>query len=149
MLSIISTLGLGLLLFLEQAWTFKASDTVLIYTVSVIAFDVLTATVPGSVARLPVREIVLVRLGTYALLLAWVCFGSHGTQPVAEQTRAPEGTSHLFSGVFLAWIDPVLVNGYKNTLADVDLPPLHGSIKPKLVRTTALQAWDQRSKFFI
>ena len=63
---------------------------------------------------------------------------------ILNKPQAPEELSGIFSSVFFTWINPILIQGYKNILADQNLPPLRQDLKPEVTRQAMIQAWYQR-----
>ncbi|KAI1271579.1 putative ABC transporter [Xylaria sp. FL0933] len=64
----------------------------------------------------------------------------------ASKCQSPEELHGVLGKVLFTWINPILLQGYRNTLVDQELPQLSPDIKPEATRKAILQAWSQRTK---
>jgi ATP-binding cassette, subfamily C (CFTR/MRP), member 1 len=61
-----------------------------------------------------------------------------------DELRTPRQLAGLLSRLFFAWINPVLLKGYRDVLSNDDLPLLDPSLSSRHLRHEVLQAWEQR-----
>lgn len=144
-ISAIAALSLSPLLFFEQQRSFKPTDSTKIYLVTSILCDVVLLTIPfGIISHPDMSHPVTVRCSAHLVLLI---LESHGKRNVEKNSQSPEELNGVFSRIFFAWINPILLRGYQSILVDQDLPPLSRDLKPAVTRKAILRAWDQRSLF--
>ncbi|TVY68841.1 ABC transporter FUM19 [Lachnellula suecica] len=89
---------------------------------------------------------ILVRCFMHMILLV---LENHGKRPalnVFNKSQSPEELSGILEKVFFIWINPILIQGYRNILVDQDLPPLNRDLTPEVTRKAILQTWSQRIK---
>lgn len=143
--SLIAGLGLSLLLFLEHQRSFKASDLATLYLILSIICDVILLTMPSKLAaHIVVLHPVLVRCSMHLALLVLEFRSKHQAFGDVNNSQSPEELNGVVSRVFFTWINPILLQGYKNILIDQDLPPLSHDLKAKVTRKAILQTWNQR-----
>ncbi|KAF8851871.1 putative ABC transporter [Acephala macrosclerotiorum] len=145
LVSIVASLGLSLLLFLSQRRLIQPSDLATLYLVASILCDILLLTIPSgppSYFRYPVLLQCLIQLA----LLILECQRKHPADSATFKRLSPEESNGVLSRVFFSWINPILVQGYRNILINQDLPPLGRDLTPKATRRGILQAWDSRAK---
>ncbi|CZR52737.1 related to multidrug resistance protein [Phialocephala subalpina] len=145
LISIFADLGLGLLLFLSQRRSLRPSDLATLYLISSILCDVILLTIPSGLPPYSSHLIALRCMFHFALLIL-ECRNRLLVDGATNKSQSPEETSGVLSRVFFSWINPILIQGYKNILIDQDLPPLSQELRPKATRRGILQAWDQRAK---
>jgi hypothetical protein len=63
-----------------------------------------------------------------------------------RREQSPEEASGVLSRLFFAWINPILLRGYKSMLDTYDLPPLGLDMSAELSREAMLQAWNKRGR---
>jgi ATP-binding cassette, subfamily C (CFTR/MRP), member 1 len=143
--SLIAGLGLSPLLFQEQRRSPKPSDLAILYLVASILCDVVLLTVPfGNATHAAVWRPVFVRCLMHLALLMLESFGKRPTFRVLGNPQSPEELSGVLNRTFFTWINPILLQGYKDILVDQDLPPLTRDIDPKVTRHSMLQSWNER-----
>jgi len=142
-----AALGLAVLLYLGQRRLSRPSDAVIIYLVTTIACDVVVLTAP-SAAPVPteVGRLVSVRLLGHSLLLALEHLSPRTSSAIADVSarQSPEEKGDLISRAFFGWINPILVQGYKNILINRDLPHLSQNVQPATARGEMLRSWSGR-----
>ena len=145
--SAIAALGLAVLLYLGQRRLSGPSDAVITYLVTIVACDVVVLTAP-SAAPVPteVGRLVSVRLLGHSLLLALELLNPRTPSVIADVSarQSPEEKSDLISRAFFGWINPILVQGYKNILINRDLPHLSQDVQPATARGEMLRSWNGR-----
>ncbi|KFY68700.1 hypothetical protein V496_00844 [Pseudogymnoascus sp. VKM F-4515 (FW-2607)] len=147
--SLSAALGLSSLLFLEQRRSPRPSDLATLYLVASILCDIILLTVPsGNTTHTRAWRAVLVRCLMHVALLILESLGNRSAFRVFGKPQSPEELNGVLNRAFFAWINPILLQGYKNILVDQDLPPLSRDLKPKATRQSMLQAWNQRGPFF-
>ncbi|KFY45085.1 hypothetical protein V495_03127 [Pseudogymnoascus sp. VKM F-4514 (FW-929)] len=143
--SLSAALGLSSLLFLEQRRSPRPSDLATLYLVASILCDIILLTVPsGNTTHTKAWRAVLVRCLMHVALLTLESLGNRSAFSVFGKPQSPEELNGVLNRAFFAWINPILLQGYKNILVDQDLPPLSRDLKPKATRQSMLQAWNQR-----
>ncbi|KAI1405376.1 putative ABC transporter [Hypoxylon fuscum] len=146
-ISLIATLGLTLLLFIEHKCSFKPSDSGIVYLISSMSIDVILLTLPTE--AMESRKFFRPVLGRFLHDLALLVLENLPKQeiPSTFKTRlSPEETRGVLSRTFFAWINPILLKGYRNILTNEDLPTLGRDIKPDITRQRMIRAWDKRAK---
>lgn len=144
-ISLIATLGLTLLLFIEHKCSFKPSDSGIVYLISSMSIDVILLTLPTE--AMESRKFFRPVLGRFLHDLALLVLENLPKQeiPSTFKTRlSPEETRGVLSRTFFAWINPILLKGYRNILTNEDLPTLGRDIKPDITRQRMIRAWDKR-----
>jgi hypothetical protein len=143
--SLLAALGLSLLLLLEQQRSLKSSDLATIYLVASILCDVVTLTMPSGVStHIGLSRPILFRCFTHLALLILECRSKRPVFNALKNPQSLEELSGVLSRVFFTWINPILLQGYRNILVDQDLPPLSRDMKPEFTRKAILRTWDQR-----
>ncbi|KFX93219.1 hypothetical protein O988_06925 [Pseudogymnoascus sp. VKM F-3808] len=143
--SLSAALGLSSLLFLEQRRSPRPSDLATLYLVASILCDIILLTIPsGNTTHTKAWRAVLVRCLMHVALLTLESLGNRSAFSVFGKPQSPEELNGVLNRAFFAWINPILLQGYKNILVDQDLPPLSPDLKPKATRQSMLQAWNQR-----
>ncbi|ORY66313.1 putative ABC transporter [Pseudomassariella vexata] len=64
----------------------------------------------------------------------------------APENRSPGEYHGVLSRVFFAWINSLLLKGYRTILTNDDIPTLDRNLSPKTMRRVILQLWSQRDK---
>ncbi len=143
--SLIAALGLNLLVYLEQRRASKPSDLATLYLVASVLCDAVALTVPlASAVRRPPRA----RCLLHSVLLALECFVPRANSPgIPRRGQAPEDESGMLSKLFFAWINPILLRGYRSLLLSYDLPPLSHDMGAKLSREAMLESWSRRGEY--
>ncbi|TVY42741.1 ABC transporter [Lachnellula subtilissima] len=147
LISLLAALGMSVLLFLEQQRSQKPSDLATLYLLASILCDVVVLTMPsGAAERMEVSRPVLIRCCMHAAVLLFECCGKRSAFSAGNKHQSPEELSGILSRAFFTWINPVLLQGYRNILIDQDLPPLGEDMKPEVTRKAILQIWSQRAR---
>ena len=143
--SILAALGLSLLLSLEHQRSHRASDIATLYLLGSILCDTIYLTMPSKITRNTniSRPFLLRCCGHVALLMLELC-GKRPSFNAVKQHKSPEEIYGILGRVFLIWINPILVQGYKNILTDQDSPSLSQDMKPEVTRNAMIQTWSQR-----
>ncbi|CAG8955431.1 hypothetical protein HYFRA_00010296 [Hymenoscyphus fraxineus] len=144
--SFVATLGLSILLLLEQQRSYKPSDLVTLYLVAAIICDTAFLTVPSSRSRITISHPVLARCVGHSVVLILQSFLRPAVYNVTIDPESPEEANGVLGRVFFTWINPILHQGYKNLLIDEDLPVLSHDIKPEATRKKILAIWLLRAK---
>ncbi|TVY93597.1 ABC transporter [Lachnellula willkommii] len=145
LVSLLAALGLSLLLFLEQQRSQKPSDLATLYLLASIFCDVVVITVPsGTAERMKISRPILIRCCMHAALLLFECCGKRSAFSAVNKHQSPEELSGVLSRALFTWINPILLQGYRNILIDQDLPPLSQNMKPEVTRKAILDIWSQR-----
>jgi ATP-binding cassette, subfamily C (CFTR/MRP), member 1 len=143
--SIIAALGLSALLVQEQRTYHNASDRAKLYLLCIAICDAVYLAMPTKSERdsnttLPI----VVRCVGHSMLFLLECWTGRPT--IGAVSRSPEDVYGVLSRAFFTWINPLLVQGYRNVLVDQDLTPLARDMKPALTRKTILESWARRGK---
>lgn len=131
--------GVVLLLHLEQGH----SDLAALYLSAAVLCDLAALTVPSSarVDRPPPARCFL-----HGLLLAL-----ESRPPRCGSWRggrlSPEDESGVLGRLFFAWINPVLVRGYRGLLRGDGLPSLGTGMGAKGAREGMVEAWEGRGEY--
>lgn len=142
--SILAALGLSLLLLQEQQRSHKASDLATLYLLASILCDVVHLTMPSDTARhTNTSRPVLLRCCMHSALLVLECRAKRPAFSALSKHQPPEELYGILSRVLFTWINPILLQGYKNILVDQDLPSLSRDMKPEFTRQAILQTWSQ------
>ncbi len=143
--SLVATLGLSLLLYVEQQRSLKPSNLATLYLVASILCDVVLLTMPSEIYNeTEILLPVLARLFVHLTLLILECQTKRPAYSPLNGRQSPEELSGILSRIFFAWINPILLQGYRNILVSQDLPPLSRDMEPEVTRKAILQAWGQR-----
>jgi len=141
--SVIAALGLSALLFQEQRTYNKASDQAKLYLLCIAICDVVYLAMPAKSGRdSNTTQPVVIRCVGHSLLFLLECWTRHPT--IGAVSRSPEDVYGVLSRVFFTWINPLLVQGYRNVLVDRDLTPLARDMKPALTRKAILESWSRK-----
>ncbi|KAK3301707.1 P-loop containing nucleoside triphosphate hydrolase protein [Chaetomium strumarium] len=140
--SLIAALGLNLLMYLEQRRANKPSDLAILYLLASVACDLVALTVPSAVRRPPPARWLL-----HTLLLVLESFESPVNQAwTPRKSQAPEDNSSILSRLFFAWINPVVLRGYRSLLLSDDSPPLPRDLDAKLSKQGMVESWNRRAR---
>jgi ATP-binding cassette subfamily C (CFTR/MRP) protein 1 len=143
--SILATLGLSLLLLQEQQLSPKASDLATLYLLASVLCDSVYLTMPTeSAGHTNTSRPLILRCCIHSVLLVLESRAKHLAFSILSMDQSPEELHGVLSRVLFTWINPILLQGYKNILIDQDLPSLSQDIKPEFTRKAILQAWFQR-----
>jgi hypothetical protein len=85
----------------------------------------------------------------HSALLALECFipRANNSPGIPRTGQAPEDESGILSKLFFAWINPILLRGYRSLLLSYDLPPLSHDMGAKLSREAMLKSWSRRGEY--
>ena len=143
--SILAALSLAVLFCVEQRKASGLSDPTTLYLVASILCDIVIAsnrssTLAGSENLRPVQFRCLAHFLTFFLEIhsrrsAFAILNDHG---------CPDETNGVLSRVFFTWINPILLQGYRNILIDQNLPCLSEDMNPEVTREELLKTWSQR-----
>jgi ATP-binding cassette subfamily C (CFTR/MRP) protein 1 len=137
--------GLSLLLVLEQQRSLKPSDLAVLYLVPSIICDVLLLTMPPEIlAVFGASRPVLARCFIHLVLLVLECCNKRHSLGISSNLQSPEESHSVFGRVLYTWINPILLQGYRNILVDQDLPPLSRDMGPEFTRNAIIQTWSRR-----
>lgn len=144
--SIITNIGLSLLLLREQQRSYKSSDLAALYIFVSMLCDITYLSMPlnalrSSTALQPAR----IRFCIHLLLLALEYCTKHPAPIHLSLNHSPEELHSTLSTTLFTWINPILRLGYKNVLTDKDLPHLSQDMKPERIKGAMLRIWSQRS----
>ncbi|KAK3903084.1 ABC transporter type 1, transmembrane domain-containing protein [Staphylotrichum tortipilum] len=130
--------GLVLLLHREQ----RHSDLAAVYLLAAVLCDLVALTVPSAsrVDRPPPGRCFLHGLLLGLEVRPRLCSGRHGVR------LALEDESGVLGRLFFAWINPVLVRGYRGLLHGDELPGLGRGMGAKRAREGMLEAWEGRAR---
>jgi hypothetical protein len=142
--SLLATCGLSLLLLLEQLWSSKPSDLATLYLVAAILCDVVLLTIRSGIPYPQIWRPVLARCSIHVALLILESYAKYPASMFLEARRSPEELNSVLSKVFFTWINPLLIQGYKNILLNEDLSPISRDMKPEMTRKAILKTWAQR-----
>jgi ATP-binding cassette subfamily C (CFTR/MRP) protein 1 len=143
-ISIPVVLLLSLIFVLEPQYSVFYLDLATIYLVFSTLCDVVLVTMPSGISiDDPRSEPIIARSISQSVVLVLGCCASL-QKPSISKPLSPEEKFDILSRIFFFWINPILLQGYKQILTDTDLPPLSQDLKSKATRRAVLQAWDRR-----
>jgi len=144
--SSVASLGLSLLLVLEQQRSPKPSDLAVLYLFASIICDAVLLTMPSeSLAAFEASHPAFLRCIINLAIFGLECCKKTHLLGIPSEHRSPEEFHSVFGRVLYIWINPILFQGYQNVLVDQDLPALGRDMGPELTRNAINQAWSQRS----
>ncbi|TVY57487.1 ABC transporter FUM19 [Lachnellula cervina] len=147
LVSLLAALGLSLLLFLEQQRSPKPSDLATLYLLASLLCDVVVLTVPsGTAERMKISRPILIRCCMHTALLLFECCGKRSAFSTINKHQSPEELSGVLSRALFTWINPILLQGYRNILIDQDLPTLSQDMKPEVTKKAILNIWSLRAR---
>lgn len=124
--------------------TAGSSDLATLYLVASILLDAILLKMPSeNPTHTEILRPILVRCLVHLALLILECRGKRPVFSILDESQSPEELNSTLSKVFFGWINPILLQGYRNILVDQDLPPLSRDIRPEVSRKAILQAWSQ------
>lgn len=142
-LSLVATMGLNALLYLEQRRVSKPSDLATLYLLAAVLSDLVTLTVPSAGRRPPTGRCLL-----RALLLILSCvLPDTIPQGMPQRKQAPEDRSGILGRLFLVWVTPIVLSGYRNMLLSDDLPSLSQELRVKSSREAMVELWRRRGQY--
>ncbi|KAI1383398.1 ABC transporter [Hypoxylon trugodes] len=146
-LEFVAALNLCALSWIEHHRSFYPSHLIILYLIASLIRD--GAEIPwsflGSHDRL-VDDPVLARVVLEVALLATESLQKTYIEGSLYEGVSLEERSSVLDRVFFWWINPVLLEGYRNVLLNSDLPSIDSKLLSKPVRVAALRAWDQRAR---
>lgn len=143
--SILSSLGISLLILLEHQRISESSTAATLYLLGSSICDIIYLTMPLQAARQAHSTAPLVsRCLMYTLLLMLESRPKSSVINADNEFQSPEERHGILSRIIFAWIHPFLLKGYRNMFVDKDLPFLSRDIKPELTTDAMLSAWSQR-----
>jgi len=150
--SSLASLGLGLVRFLEQRRPHRLSHlatryllvSVLCDVVYLVAYLMLPSDLAGHAT---LSRPVLLRCLMQSTLLIF----EYGTQgPAALEVscshQSPKEHHGLSSRLLFLWINPILLQGYKDIFTQADMPQLNQDMMPDSTRKAMVEIWAQRGE---
>ncbi|KAI0814233.1 putative ABC transporter [Xylaria sp. FL0064] len=142
----LATVGLSLRLFHEQQ-SHKPSIRVILRLCVCLLCDSIYLALPSSTAIWANTSYpVLLRCCVHSVFLVLEFSVRIFASGSASKCQSPEELHGVLGKVLFTWINPILLQGYRNTLVDQELPQLSPDIKPEATRKAILQAWSERTK---
>jgi ATP-binding cassette, subfamily C (CFTR/MRP), member 1 len=142
--SIPVAMSLSLVFVLEPQYSISYLDLTTIYLVFSTLCDVVLVTMPSGISVDDPRSLPIVIRGiVHSVALVLSCCISRPKSSISKPL-SPEEKCGILSRIFFFWINPTLLQGYKEILTDTDLPHLSQDLKPKATRQAVLRAWDGR-----
>jgi hypothetical protein len=139
-----AALGLSLIFSLERHRSSKPSDLAAVYLLASVFCDMVALTIPSSVQG-SVHRPPHVRCVLHSVLLVLECLLPRTTAPgMPQRDQSPEEASGILSRFLFAWINPILLRGYKSMLVVHDLPHLSADMSAKLSREAMVRSWNKR-----
>lgn len=143
----LTALVLVVFLYLEDQRLPRPSDLAIVYLLASILCDAVALTAPFSVPiPTEARHPVLARLLGHTVLLLLEYLGPRAPPSSTYTKQSPEEQSDILSRAFFSWVNPILVQGYKNILIHQDLPHLSQGTTPNITRRAILEAWSERGQ---
>jgi ATP-binding cassette, subfamily C (CFTR/MRP), member 1 len=143
--SSVAALGLSLLLLLEQQRALKPSDLAVLYLVPSIVCDVLLLTMPSGILTIfSASRLVLARCFIHLVLLVLECCNKRHSIGIYSNLQSPEELHSVFGRLLYIWINPILLQGYRNILVIQDLPFLTQDMGPEFTRNAIIDTWSRR-----
>ncbi|KAI0430891.1 putative ABC transporter [Xylaria sp. FL1042] len=143
----LTILGLSLRLFHDEQYSHKSSHHVVLYLCVSILCDAIYLTLPVRAATCTNTSYpVLLRCCIHLVFLILECSAKISANSSVGKRQSPEELHGVLGRVLFTWINSILLQGYRNTLVDQDLPPLSQDMKPEVTRKAILHAWTQRAK---
>ncbi|KAK6853983.1 hypothetical protein PG995_010795 [Apiospora arundinis] len=144
--STLAALGLSLLLFLEQQWCYRISHQATLYLLVSILCDIVYLAIQFYAAeRTNLSRPVLIRFCAQLTLFVLEyrtqrrpILGARGKVPHSQKFHG------LFSRLLFLWVNPILLQGYRNVLRQTDMPPLDEEMLPGHTRKAMIKSWSER-----
>jgi hypothetical protein len=145
--STLAALGLSLLLFLERSRSYQLSHLAAPYLLVSVLCDAFYLTMPSDVSdHATLSRPVVVRFWMQLSLFIL----DYGTpRPVLSnggRDAAPQERNGLLSRLLFLWINPILLQGYRNGFRQQDMPPLNGEMLPESTRQAMVRSWSERGR---
>lgn len=145
--STIASLGLSLLLFQEQQRFHRLSDIATPYLLVSVLCDIVYLTMPSNIARhATIFRSVLLRCYLQSTLLVFEYSTQRPSFDVSSRHQSPQELHGLFSRLLFLWINPILLQGYKDIFTQTDMPPLNQDMMPESTRKAMVEKWSQRGQ---
>ncbi|KAI1347264.1 putative ABC transporter [Xylaria sp. FL0043] len=142
----LATVGLSLRLFHEQQSYKPSIRVILCLSVSILCDAIYLALPPRTDIWSNTSYPVLLRCCVHSVFLILEFSARVFASDSANKCQSPEELHGVLGKVLFTWINPILLQGYRNTLVDQELPQLSPDIEPEATRKAILQAWSQRTK---
>lgn len=137
--------GLSFLSVLEQQQPPKPSGFAVLYLFASIVCDVLLLTMPsGILVVFRALHPVLARCFIHLVLLVLECCDKRQSFSTSSNSQSPEELHSVFGRLLYTWINPILLQGFRNILIDQDLPALSRDMGPEFTRNSIIQTWSRR-----
>ncbi|KAI1293173.1 putative ABC transporter [Xylaria venustula] len=147
LISTLAVLGLGLHLFNTPRQSRKPSTLITLCLLVCILCDVIYFWLPSSTtAAADKSSLALVRCCILLVFLIIERSSKNAPFNHGSKHQSPEELHGVFGRVLFTWINPILLQGYRNSLVGRDLPSLSQDLKPEVTRKAILQVWSQRAK---
>ncbi|KAI1809574.1 putative ABC transporter [Poronia punctata] len=145
--SIPATLGLSALLFQQQRVVLhKVSDQAKLYLLCVVIFDAVYLVMPTKSPRDSyTTHPVAIRFIGHVVLLFLELRTGHSNSGAGNKS-SPDDTGSVLGTVFFTWINPLLIQGYRNVIVDRDLTPLGQDMQPSSTRKALVEKWSQSAQ---
>lgn len=142
-----SMFGLAILLVFEQRYSALTSDCATLYLLASVVLDFMSLTLPSesSSSAYQVRPLPFRFVASLALLVLEALPRTQISDH-PHKLASPEDASGILGRVVFAWINPILLHGYRSILVHDDLPPLSKDLNSGFWRKCMLRAWDMRAK---
>ncbi len=125
----------------EHARSVRPSDLIVAYLLASALCDAILVTLP------PLRGKPLLPSVQLVVKVALLCLECQSKDAILldEYKLLPaEERSGLLSRAFFWWIHDILAQGYHNTLANHELPPMDEALQSETLRPDAVRIWEQQ-----
>lgn len=145
--STIAALSLSLLLCLEQQRPDRIPDMPARYLVASVICDIVYLIATSNLAGHGIISWpVILRCSIQSTLLAFEYGTRRSIVNVGSKHQTPQELRGLVSRLLFLWMNPILLQGYKNIFTQADMPPLDQDMMPGSTREAMIEAWSQRAK---
>ncbi|KAI0973805.1 putative ABC transporter [Xylaria arbuscula] len=147
LISTLAVLGLSLRLFYTRQQSRQSSHLITLCLLVCILCDVVYLSIPSrATAATDTSHLVFIRCCTLLVLLILERNPKNTAFDHASKNQSPEELHSVLGRAFFTWINPILLQGYRDSLVGQDLPILSRDLKPEVTRKAILQAWSRRAK---
>lgn len=145
LLASVTSLGLSLLLVIEQQRSSKPSNLAVLYLLASTICDVLLLTMPSGISEISrASRAIFTRCLLHFSLFLLECCRQRPFLYNPMSAPSPADSCSVLGRLLYTWINPILLRGYRNLLLEKDIPPLDQDMKPKSTRNAIIQTWSQR-----
>lgn len=146
-LSLLASIGVGLLSTVGHQRLLRASKLLVLYLLITGFRDILSISRPVA-ARPNYLEQITTTVGIVRLLLLLIeCTSKRDIFLPQFKALPPIETSNFFSVALFWWINSLLMKGHKRMLQDDDIPALDSPLQAKGLNQSIKQSWSNRGKF--